>query len=179
MEGRAKKSRVSFNVRDEAFKLLGVALFRIKGVNSETVLRLMSEVGVDIGPFPTEKHFSSWLCLSPERKVRGGQVLSNRTRKSKNRAAAAFRQAAVSVERSDSELGAYYRRMKARVGPGKAVTATAHKIARLYYRMMKNGAEYVDAGAAAYEQKYQERVVSNLKKSARGLGYELAAVVQQ
>ncbi len=96
---------MSFNVRDEAFKLAGVDLFRIKGVNAETVLRLLSEVGADLGKFPTEKHFSSWLSLSPNRKVSGGKVLTSRTKASSNRAAQAFRQAAVSVQASDSELG--------------------------------------------------------------------------
>jgi transposase len=102
-EGREKKSRVSFNVRDEAYKLIGVDMFRIKGLNAETVLRLLSEVGVDLGRFPSEKHFSSWLSLSPERKVSGGKVLSSRTKASSNRAAQAFRQAAVSAQGSDSE----------------------------------------------------------------------------
>jgi transposase len=175
MGGRQKRSRVSFNVRDEAYKLLGVDLFRIKGLNSETVLRLLSEVGVELGQFPTEKHFSSWLSLSPERKVSGGKVLSTRTKASNNRAAQAFRQAAVSVQGSDCELGAYFRRMKARQGGAKAVTATAHKLARVYYRLVKNGEEYVEAGARAYEEKHRQRVVSNLEKRARSLGYELVA----
>jgi transposase len=176
MEGRPKKSRVSFNVRDEAYKLVGVDLFRIKGVNAETVLRLLSEVGVDLGRFPSEKHFASWLSLSPEKKVSGGRVISTRTKASNNRAAQAFRQAAVSVQGSDSELGAYYRRMKGRMGGAKAVTATAHKLARIYYRMVKEGEEYVEEGARGYEAKQKERVVSSLKKRARGLGYELVAV---
>jgi transposase len=175
MEGRPKKSRVSFNVRDEAYKLVGVDLFRVKGLNAETVLRLVSEVGVEMGRFPSEKQFSSWLSLSPERKVSGGKVLSTRTKASNNRAAQAFRQAAVSVQGSDSELGAYYRRMKARMGGAKAVTATAHKLARVYYRMVKHGEEYVEEGARAYEEKHRQRMVSNLRKKARGLGYELVA----
>jgi len=172
-----KHSRVSFNVREEAWKLTGVDLFRIQGLNAETVLRITSEVGVEVASrFPTEKNFSSWLSLSPNHKISGGKVLSSKTKVSRNRAAQAFRQAAVSVERSESELGAYYRRMKARKGPAQAVTATAHKIARIYYHLLKTGEEYVDGGARAYEEKYRERVVSNLKKRARGLGYELVAV---
>lgn len=173
--GRAKKSRVSFNVRDEAYKLLGVDLFRIKGLNSETVLRLLSEVGVDLGRFPTEKQFSSWLSLSPEKKVSGGKVLRSKTKASSNRAAQGFRQAAVSVQGSDCELGAYYRRMRARVGGVKAVTATAHKLARIYYGLVKYGQEYEEGGAEAYEEKHRQRVVRNLRKKARGLGFELVA----
>jgi transposase len=174
-EGRPKKSRVSFNVRDEAYKLLGVDLFRIKGLNSETVLRLVSEVGVDLGRFPTEKHYCSWLSLSPEKKITGGKVLSSKTRSSRNRAAQALRQAAVSVQASECELGAYFRRMKARLGSAAAVTATAHKLARIYYRVVKYGEEYREVGARAYEEKHRQRVVSNLRKRARGLGYELVA----
>jgi transposase len=175
LEGRPKKSRVSFNVRDEAYKLLGVDLFRVKGLNAETVLRLVSEVGVDLGRFPTEKQFSSWLSLSPEKKITGGKVLSSKTRTSRNRAAQAFRQAAVSVQGSESELGGYFRRMKARLGSAAAVTATGHKIARIYYRLVKYGEEYEEVGARAYEEKHRQRVVSNLRKRARGLGYELVA----
>ena len=114
---------MSFDVRTHAYKLLGVDLFRIKGLNAETILRIVSEVGVDLSAFPTEKHFASWLCLSPNRRVTGGKVISSKTKTSSNRAAAAFRQAAVSVQRSQTELGAYYRRMKAKKGPAVAVTA--------------------------------------------------------
>lgn len=138
--------------------------------------RLLSEVGVELGRFQTEKHFSSWLSLSPERKVSGGKFLSSKTKASSNRAAQAFRQAAVSVQASDSELGAYYRRMKARLGGANAVMATAHKLARVYYRMVKRGKEYEEAGARAYEKKHRQRVVSKLEKRARGLGLELVAV---
>jgi transposase len=174
-----KRNRLSFNVRDETWKLTGVDLFRINGLNSETVLRITSEVGVDVASrFPTEKQFSSWLGLSPNNKITGGKVLSSKTKTSSNRAAAAFRQAAVSAERSQSEIGAFYRRKKAHLGPAQAVTATAHKIARIYYHLMKTGEEYVDGGAQASDKKYQERVLSNLKKRARGLGFELVAVEQ-
>jgi hypothetical protein len=175
LEGRPKRSREGFNVRDEAYKLLGVDLFRIKGLNAETVLRLVSEVGVDLGRFPTEKQFSSWLSLSPEKKKTGGKVLSSKTRSSRNRAAQAFRQAAVSLQASESELGGYFRRMKGRLGSAAAVTATAHELARIYYRLVKYGEEYVEEGARAYEEKHRQRVVSNLRKRARGLGYELVA----
>lgn len=176
LAGREKRQTMSFNVRDEAWKLLGVALFRIKGLNAETVLRLVSEVGMEVNSFASEKQFASWLSLSPNRRVSGGKVLSSKTRASKNRAAVAFRQAAVSVARSDSELGAYYRRMQARKGPGAAITATAHKLARIYYHLIKEGCEYEEGGARAYEERQRERTVANLRKRAKGLGYELVAV---
>jgi len=173
LPGGEKRQTLSFNVRAHAYKLTGVDLFRIQGLNSETVLRIVSEVGVDVSGFATEKHYASWLCLSPNRRVSGGKVLSSRTNPSRNRAAAAFRQAAVSVERSDSELGAFYRRMKAKKGPAAATTATAHKIARIYYSLVKYGGEYAEHGARAYEERERARVVANLRKRAKGLGYEL------
>lgn len=176
VSGGGKRQSLSFNVRDHAWKLLGVDLFRVQGLNSETVLRIVSEVGVDLSGFASEKHFSSWLSLSPNRRVSGGKVLSSRTKPSRNRAAAAFRQAAVSVARSDSELGAYYRRMTARKGPAQAVTATAHKLARLYYHLVKEGQEYEEGGARAYEERQRQRAVANLRKRAKGMGYELVEV---
>lgn len=176
-QGQSKKSRrIGFNVRDEAYKLTGVDLFAITGVSAETVLRLLSEVGVDLQRFPSEKHFASWLGLCPEKKVSGGKVLSSPTRPSANRAASALRQAAVCVQRSDSELGAYYRRMRGRMAGVKAVTATAHKLARQYYRMVKKGEQYVEGGAQAYEERHRQQVVNKLQKRARRLGYELVAL---
>jgi transposase len=171
-----KRQRMSFNVREYAYKLTGVDLFRVKGMNSQTVLQIISEVGVDLGGFATEKQFASWLSVSPNRRVSGGKVLSSRTKASSNRAAQAFRQAAVSVARSDGELGAYYRRMQGRKGPGAAITATAHKLARTYYSMVKNGQEYEEGRAGVYEQRQRERVVTSLRKRAKGLGYELVEI---
>jgi transposase len=168
-----KRQTMGFDVRGHAYTLVGVDLFRIKGLNAETVLRIVSEVGADLRAFPSEKHFASWLCLSPNRRVSGGKVLSSRTRASGSRAAAAFRQAAVSVQRSSSELGAYYRRMRARKGPASATTATAHKIARIYYSLVKHGREYEERSAEAYEARERERVIASLAKRAKGLGYEL------
>jgi len=174
--GGGKRQRMNFNVRDYAWKLLGVDLFRVQGLNSQTVLQIISEVGVDLSEFASEKQFASWLSVSPNRRVSGGKVLSSRTQASRNRAAIAFRQAAVSVARSKSELGAYYRRMQARKGPGAAITATAHKLARLYYSLVKNGQEYDEGRARADEERQRERMVTNLRKRAKGLGYELVAL---
>jgi len=168
-----KRQTMSFDVRTHAYKLTGVDLFRIKGLNAETILRIVSEVGADLSAFPSEKHFASWLCLSPNRRVSGGKVLTSRTKTSGNRAAAAFRQAAVSVQRSDSELGAFYRRMRAKKGPASATTATAHKIARIYYSLVKSGRAYEERSAEAYEARERERAIASLAKRAKGLGYEL------
>jgi transposase len=171
-----KRQRMSFNVRDYAYRLTGVDLFRVKGFNSQTVLQIISEVGVDLSGFASEKQFASWLSVSPNRRISGGKVLSSRTKASNNRAAQAFRQAAVSVARSESELGTYYRRMQARKGPAAAITATAHKMARLYYSLVKQGQEYEEGRAEAYQERQRERAVSSLRKRAKGLGYELVEV---
>lgn len=176
LAGSPKRQRMNFNVRDYAWKLLGVDLFRVQGLNSQTVLAIISEVGVDLSGFASEKQFASWLSVSPNRRVSGGKVLSSRTQASRNRAAIAFRQAAVSVARSQSELGMYYRRMQARKGPGAAITATAHKLARLYYSLVKNGQEYDEGRTRADEERQRERMVANLRKRAKGLGFELVAV---
>ena len=173
--GHSKPSTLSFNVQSHAYKLLGTDLFRIRGLNAETVLRIVSEVGVDLSAFPTEKHFASWLCLSPNRRESGGRLLSSRTRPSGNRAAAAFRQAAVSVERSDTELGAYYRRKRAQAGGAYAVTATAHKLARLFYSLVKHGREYEEHSGREYEARERERVVAKLQKRAQAFGFALVA----
>lgn len=174
--GGGKRQRMSFDVRGYAYRLTGVDLFRVCGMNSQTVLQIISEVGVDLSGFGSGKQFASWLSVSPNRRVSGGKVLTSRTKASSNRAAQAFRQAAVSVGRSQSEMGAYYRRMQARKGPAAAIMATAHKLARMYYSMVKNGEEYEEGRAGEYEQRQRARQVANLRKRAKGLGYELVEV---
>ncbi len=138
-----------------------------------TVQTVISEVGLNPGSFPTEKHFASWLGLCPDNRITGGKVKSSKTRKVVNRAAEAFRMAAESLHSSASALGAYYRRMRARLGAPKAITATAHKLARIFYRLWKNGEAYLDPGVDYYEQKYKERVIKNIKTKAKQLGYAI------
>ncbi len=134
---------------------------------------IISEVGLDPSTFPTEKHFSSWLCLCPDNRITGGRLKSSKTRKNANRAANAFRLAAQSLARSPSAVGAFYRRMRARLGAPQANTATAHKLARIFYYMWKNGVPYHDKGADYYERTYRDRILRNLKKKARALGYNI------
>ncbi len=121
----------------------------------------------------TVKHFTSWLGLCPGTKVSGGKVQSSKTKPTANRAAAALRLAAASLYRSRSALGAYLRRMTARLGKPAAITATAHKLARLIYSMLRYGTEYVDRGQNYYERAYKERVVQNLTRRAKELGFVL------
>ena len=119
------------------------------------------------------KEFASWLGLCPGVKVSGGKVLSGKTRQVANRAATALRMAAFTLFNSKSALGAYLRRQRARLGAPKAITATAHKLARLIYAMLKHGTAYVDAGQECYEERYRSRVLQNLKRKAREMGFKL------
>ena len=126
-------------MRDLLFKKSGVDLFAIPGLAADTLLTLASEVGFDLTPWKTEKHFASWLGLCPGTRISGGKVLPKKTKRNPNRAAQAFRMAAATLYRSQTALGAFYRRIKARSGGQHAVTATAHKIARIYYAMLTKG----------------------------------------
>jgi transposase len=167
------KTRRHRDLRKHLYRMTGIDLTRIDGFDVLTVQAILSEVGVDMSKWPTERHFCSWLTLCPNNKITGGQVKSTRTRRSASRAAQAFRLAAQSLKRSQTALGAFYRRMNARLDTPKAITATAHKLARIFYRLLKFGQAYVDPGMAYYETKYRLRVVANLKKRAAHLGYEL------
>ncbi len=170
------KNDVAFDVQTYLYQITGVDLTRIDGIGASTALAVISEIGTDMGRWPSVKHFTSWLGLCPGTKVSGGKVLGSKTKPAANRAAAALRIAAVSLARSESALGAYFRRMAARVGKAQAVTATAHKLARLIYSMLRYGTEYVDAGQEHYERQYKERVVRNLTQRAKALGFELVPI---
>ena len=143
------------------------------------MVNILSEIGLDASRFPSVKHFTSWLGLSPGSRISGGKVKSSRTRKVVNRAANAFRIGAQTLYRSDSALGAFYRRLKARLGPAKAITATAHKLARIFYRLWRYGDTYHDPGADAYEQQYQQRMLRNLERKAQTLGFKLIPKISE
>lgn len=162
-----------FDLRTHLYRITGVDLTQIAGLGALSVLVILSEVGLDASQFPTVKHFVSWLGLCPGSRITGGKVKSSKTRRVVNRAANAFRMAAQTLSRSQSALGAFYRRMKARLGGPKAITATAHKIARIFYRVWSKGEAYVDPGVDAYEKKYRERMLSQLKRKAQSLGFDL------
>jgi hypothetical protein len=126
--------------------------------------------------WPTAKHFTSWLTLAPGNKISGGRVLSSKTRRSSNRAAALLRIAAVNIGKTQTALGAFYRRLSARAGKAKAVTATARKLAVLFYRALRFGLAYADPGAGYYEERYKRRAIENLQRRARGLGFTLVEI---
>jgi transposase len=169
----AQPNAVSFDVRPILYQLAGVDVTQIHGLGPYVALRLIAECGTDLSRWPSAKHFTSWLTLSPGSKISGGKVLSAHTRKTSNRIAAYLRLAAVTVGRTDTALGAFYRRLSARVGKAKAVTATARKIAVLYYNAMRFGMDYQDPGVAHYEQKYRERVIKQLHRRAAQFGFTL------
>ena len=158
--------------------MCGVDLTRIDGIDVTTALGVISETGADLSRFPSDKHFASWMGLSPGTKITGGKVMSGRTKRCANRAAQALRLAAAALRTSQSALGAYFRRMCSRMDKPKAITATAHKLARLIYAMLTKGEEYTDQGQAYYEERYRERVVRQLNLRANKLGMQLVAAEQ-
>lgn len=164
-----------FDARPALYTLLGADLTQIHGFGPYTVLRLVAECGDDMSRWPTAKHFTSWLSLAPGNKVSGGRLLSSKTRRSANRAAVLLRIAAVNVGRTQTALGAFYRRLAARVGKAKAVTATARKLGILFYNALRFGMAYADPGASSYEARYRQRVLDNLRRRAHHMGFALVA----
>ena len=174
---RGQGNAPRFDLRSHLYRMTGVDLTRIDGVDGFTALKVISEIGTDMTRWPTAKHFASWLGLSPNNRITGGKVISSRTKASANRAAAALRLAANALHRSNSALGAFLRRKKAQLGAPKAITATAHKLARIIYSMLRSGQGYVDAGAQYYESQYRERALRAAKRRAAQLGHRLVPVV--
>jgi hypothetical protein len=132
--------------RAQLARIVGVDLVAVMGLSASSVQTIITEIGTDMSRFPTVKHFCSWLGLAPHNDIFGGKVLRSRTQKVVNRATQAFRQAAQAVSRSDSAIGAFYRTIRARKGPQKATVATAHKIARIVYHLLKHGEAYETEG---------------------------------
>lgn|SRR5262245_10124855 len=161
------------DLREELYRWTGVDLTAIEGIGVLSAQVVLSEIGTDMSRWRTEKHFTSWLGLCPDNRISGGKVLSSHTRQVINPVADALRIAATTLERSKTALGAFYRRMKGKLGPAAAVTATAHKLARIIYRLLKYGENYVRQGMEEYEKKYRERLLHNLHKTAATLGFEL------
>jgi hypothetical protein len=170
---RRNRNRPGFDPRPLLYRASGVDLTRIEGIDETTALNVLGEIGLDMSRWPSEKHFASWLGLCPRNKISGGRVLSSRTRPTANRAAAALRLAGASLHRSQSALGGFFRRLKSRKGTPKAITATAHKLARLIYAMLRHGEEYVAVSLEAYEQQHRDRQIRILNRRARELGYEI------
>jgi transposase len=168
------KNAPSYDARTLLYQWVGVDLVAISGLNESTVLTILAEIGTDMQAWPSDKHFCSWLGLAPHNDISGGKVLRSRTLKTHNRAGQAFRMAAQSVSRSPhTAFGAFYRRMRARLGASQAVVATAHKIARTFYHMLKHRTPFQDLGGEEYERRARERERHNLEKRAAKLGMTL------
>jgi transposase len=172
--GRARNAP-KFDLRERLFQMCGVDLTRIDGIDVTTALVVVSEVGADMSRFATAKHFTSWLGLCPGTKITGGKVMSGKTKRCANRAAQALRLAAAALRTSRSALGAYFRRLCSRMDKPKAVTAAAHKLARLIYTMLTKGEEYTDQGQDYFEERYRQRVLHSLSVRAEKLGMKLVA----
>lgn len=174
---RTTKSSPKFQINTYLYDLCGVDLTEIDGIDSLSALKIISEIGTDMRRWKSEKCFGSWMGLAPGTKISGGKVLKRSTNCSANRVAATLRGCANSLYNSPSALGAFLRRMKGRLGSPKAITATAYKLARLIYRMLKGKNPYKDIGQDYYEQQYKDRVLKNLKRKAALLGFEVHPIV--
>jgi len=170
---RAGKNTPGFDLRLALARWAGVDLTRINGLAVTSVLTVLSEIGPDMSRFASVKHFCSWLGLCPGTKISGGKVLSARTRRSTNRVRQALKLAAMSLSRNSSALGAFYRRMSARVDKPRANTAVAHKLARMIYFMLTRGQDYVDQGQQHYEEQQRQRSIAALRRRAADLGFAI------
>jgi transposase len=168
-----KPNSLNFDASELLFQALGVDLTEIEGIDVGTALVILSEIGVDVSRFPTEKHFASWLGLCPRAYQSNKTKHKRRPRKGKNRVSIALRMSAQALGRTLSPLALFYRRIKSRIGGKGAITATAHKLARLVYRMLKYGTEYVKQSMEQYEKKIKEQMERSLRRKAAALGYDL------
>lgn len=180
--GRGIQKKTKYNLSPYHFeaesslqKILNVNLTEIPGLDVNGIMKILAEIGTDMTKWSSAKHFASWLGLCPGNKISGGKVLSSKTKPTANRAAQALRLAANTLYRSNTALGAYFRRMRARLGAPKAITAAAHKLAKILYTMLKEQKSFTEVGQTAYEQAYKARQLLSLQKRARELGYELVA----
>lgn len=173
---KLKPHEPAYDARGLVHRACGVDLTAIEGIDQTTALVLLGEIGPDLSRFPTVKNFTAWLGLCPQHQISGGRVQSRRVRPGMNRAAHALRLSARSLHHSKSALGAFYRRMRSRLGAPKAIVATAHKLARLVYALLTRGEAYIAQAMTDYEQAYEVRKLSGLSRQAAALGYRLEPV---
>jgi transposase len=173
------RSPYYFDAAEYLKQILGIDVTDIPGVDGNTAIKILSEIGTDMSHWPTSKHFASWLALCPGNKISGGKVLSSKTKTSANRAAYALRLAANAIHKSQTALGAFFRRMRSRLGAPEAITAAAHKIAVILYNMIKDRKAFHEFGEGEYERRHKERIVKNLRRKAVELGYTLVEAVPE
>jgi hypothetical protein len=167
------KNAPAFDVRSHVHRLTGVDLVAVMGLQESTVQTIIAETGTNMSRWRSVKHFCSWLGLAPHNDISGGKVLRSKALKQRNRAGQAFRMAAQSLMHSNCAYGAFFRRLAAHIGVEQAIVATAHKIARTVYAMLKNRVPYQEMGAEEYEHRYRQRLIARLRKKAHALGFQL------
>jgi transposase len=168
-----QRNEPAFDLRAHLYRITGVDLTQVPGLQAPTIHVILAEVGLNMHKWPTDKHFASWLGLCPDNQISGGKVLATGSRRVQNRASRALRMAAQSLRTSPSYLGAFFRRMRSKLGPAKATTATAHKLAKIIYHMLKEQTPYRERSAEDYLHKDQERQLRLLRKQAKSLGFTL------
>lgn len=173
-KGRSKNAPL-FNLKAHLVRITGVDLTAIPGIEASSALKIISEIGLDLSRWNTSKQFASWLGLCPGNKISGGKRLGGKSKRTANYASTTLRMAASTLHRSDSALGAFFRRLKSRLGAPKATTAAAHKLGTIIFEMLRNGVEYDEVGQDYYEKQYRERMVKNLSFRAKMLGFDLVA----
>jgi transposase len=170
---KKSKNAPSFDLSSHLIRMVGVDLTGIPGIEAYSSLKIISEIGLDLSRWKSSKQFASWLGLCPGNKVSGGKRLGGKSKRTGNYASAALRMAASTLHHSQSALGAFFRRLKARIGAPKATTATAHKLAVIIFNMLTTRSEYVETGADYYEKQYRDRLIKNLNNRAKTLGFSL------
>ena len=165
----------AYDLQSQCYRAFGVDLIQVPGFDGPTVQVMLTEVGPDLSKFPSASAFANWLTLCPNNVITGGKILSAKTRKGKSRAALALRQAAQTLERSDNYLGQFFRRMRARLGRAGAITAVAHKLARIFYAMVRKGQAYDESLLAKADTRQRERQEAKLRRQAREMGFQLVA----
>jgi transposase len=176
LKRKPRRNEMSFDLRTQLHRIFAVDLTEIPGINTLTAYALFTEVGRDLSAFRNVAAFTSWMGLCPDNRVSGGKILHARTRKVNNRVARALRMAAQALSRSHGWLGQYYRRMRAKLGGPKAVTATAHKLARIVYHLLTTGQAYNESVFAQQEAQNKQRNENRLRHQARKLGFELTQI---
>lgn len=174
-KGRSKNAPL-FNLKAHLIRITGVDLTAIPGIEATSALKIIAEIGLDFTRWKSNKHFASWLGLCPGNKVSGGKRLGGKSKRTANYAASTLRMAGSTLHRSNSALGAFFRRLKSRLGAPKATTAVAHKLGTIIYQMIVDGKEYDEIGQDYYENQYRERIIKNLSIRAKTLGFKLVEI---
>lgn len=171
---KRRKNQPYFDARTLIYEIAGVDLTQLPGLETSSILTILSETGTDMSPWRTKDHYASWLALTSNNRITGGKLIHKKPPVVRpNRAAEAFRLAAQTLERAQCWLGAFFRRIKSRLGRAGAIKATAHKLATIFYSMLKHQTEYRDPGVDYYEQRYRDRLLNSLNKKAVSLGFQL------